>query len=90
MPEIGAVVATGKTAKEAIDKAKAIAGKIESHQLEIPVDSMDEALEDLVKILGDKATKPASKEQTAAQDAVKAGKISARQYDKLADKNGWE
>ena len=89
MPEIGAVVATGKTAKEAIEKAKMIAEKVESHQLEIPVDAMDEALEDLMQILGDKASKPASKEQTAAEAAVKAGKISQRQYERLAAKNDW-
>ena len=89
MPEIGAVVATGKTAKEAIDRAKMIAEKVESHQLEIPVDAMDDALEDLMQILGDKAGKPASKEQIAAEDAVKAGKISQRQYERLAAKNDW-
>jgi phosphoribosylamine-glycine ligase len=87
MPEIGAIVATGKTAKEAIDKVKEIAKTVESHQLEIPVEAMDEALEDLNAILGQQ--KPASKEQRTAEGAVKAGKISQRQYDKLADKNGW-
>jgi phosphoribosylamine-glycine ligase len=87
MPEIGAVVATGKTAKEAIDKAKAIAEKVESHQLEIPVEAMDEALEDLNKILG--SQKPASKEQRSAEDALKSGRISQRQYDKLAERNEW-
>jgi ribose 5-phosphate isomerase len=87
MPEIGAVVATGKTAKEAIDKAKKIAETVESHQLEIPVDAMDEALEDLNEILGEQ--KPASKEQSAAEEAKKAGKISQRQYDKLVERNGW-
>ena len=89
MPEIGAVVATGRTAKEAIDKAKEIAGTIQSHQLEIPVEAMDEALVDLKQVLGGNSDKPASKEQRAAEDAVKAGKISQRQYDKLAKRNGW-
>jgi hypothetical protein len=89
MPEIGAVVATGKTAKEAIDKAKKIAETVESHQLEIPVEAMDDALEDLKKILSQPASAPMSKEQSAAEEAKKAGKISQRQYDKLVERNGW-
>jgi hypothetical protein len=48
---------------------------------------MDEALEDLNEILGEQ--KPASKEQSAAEEAKKAGKISQRQYDKLVERNGW-
>lgn len=86
MPEIGAVVATGKTASEAIKEAKRIAGLVEGYYVEAPVESMDEAYEDLVKILGDK---PVSKEQTKAEAAVKAGKISQRQFEKLAEQRGW-
>jgi hypothetical protein len=89
MPEIGAVVATGKTAKEAIDHAKEIAGKVEGYDVEIPVDAMDEALVDLKAILAESATKPVSKEQRAAEEAMKAGKISRKQYDRLADKHEW-
>ncbi len=87
MPEIGAVVATGKTAKEAISEVKRIAGLVEGYYLEAPVDAMDEAIEDLNKILG--ADKPASKEQTKAEGALKAGRISAKQYEKLAEQHGW-
>ena len=87
MPEIGAVVATGKTAQEAIKEAKRIAGMVEGYYIETPVESMDEAHADLIEILGE--DKPASKEQTKAEGALKAGKISERQYEKLADQHGW-
>ena len=89
MPEVGAVVATGKTAKEAIDRAKDIAEQVEGYYLEAPIEAMDEAIADLKKILGASASKPASKEQTAANAALKAGTISQRQYEKMAVKNGW-
>jgi hypothetical protein len=89
MPEIGAVVGTGKTAKEAIDQAKDVASKVEGYDVEIPVDSMDEALVDLKEILKASASAPVSKEQRAAEEARKAGKISQRQYEKLASKHEW-
>jgi len=89
MPEIGAVVATGKTAKEAIDKVKEIAEQVEGYDVEIPVDSMDEALEDLKKVLKESAMKPEPKEQQTAREAVKSGKISAKAYEKMAEKQGW-
>ena len=51
---------------------------------------LDEALADLKEILGAKGeSKPASEEQTAAEAALKSGKISQRQFDKLADRNDW-
>ena len=89
MPEVGAVVATGKTAKGAIDKAKEIAEQVEGYYLETPVEAMDEAIVDLKKILSQAARAPMSKEQSAAEDARKSGKISQRQYDKLVERNGW-
>jgi hypothetical protein len=90
MPEVGAVVATGKTAAEAIKEAKRIAGLVEGYYLEAPVEVLDEALADLKEILGAKGeSKPASEEQTAAEAALKSGKISQRQFDKLADRNDW-
>jgi phosphoribosylamine-glycine ligase len=85
--EVGSVVATGKTAKEAMDKVKAVAKEVKGYELEMPVDTLDEALESLNKLLAD--TKPASKEQAAAEDAVKAGKISQRQYERLAERHSW-
>jgi hypothetical protein len=87
MPEVGAVVATGKTAKQAIEEAKRIAALVEGYYLEAPIEAMDEAIEDLNKVLGEQ--KPVSKEQAEAERAMKAGKISERQYDRLAEKNGW-
>ena len=84
MPEIGAVVAAGKTAKEAIDKTKEIAEKVESHQLEIPVEAMDEALEDLKEVLGKKAEdKPLTKIERQADDLRRSGKISDKQFEKM-------
>lgn len=87
MPEIGAVVAAGRTAKEAIDQAKAIAETVESHQLEIPVDAMDEALKDLKEILGKHGEdrKP-SKLERQADEMLHAGKISQKQYEKMLAK----
>lgn len=87
MPEIGAVVATGKTAKEAIKEAKRISGMVEGYYVEAPVEAMDEAHEDLIEILGE--DKPASKEQAKAEGMLKAGKISDRQFEKLAEQHGW-
>jgi hypothetical protein len=87
--EIGAVVATGDTAAEAIDECKRIAKLVEGYSIEKPVDSMDEALVDLKKILSASASAPASKEQRAAEEAMKSGKISRKQYDKLASKHEW-
>jgi hypothetical protein len=86
MPEIGAVVAAGKTAKEAIDKAKEIASKVQSHQLEIPVDAMDEALADLKQVLGAKADKEPSPTMRKAEDLLRAGKISQKQLERVAAK----
>jgi hypothetical protein len=34
--------------------------------------------------------KPVSREQAAAEDAVRAGKISQRQFERMAEKSGWE
>jgi hypothetical protein len=87
MPEIGAVVATGKTAQEAVDEVKRIAAMIDGYDLEKPVDTMDEAVADLEKILGQQ--KPVSKDQAAAEVAVKAGRISERQFERMSEKNGW-
>jgi len=86
-PEVGSVVATGKTAKEAIEKVKTIAEQVKGYNLEMPVEAMDEALADLNDILGEQ--KPASKEQRKAEDMLKSGAISQKQFDKLAEREGW-
>lgn len=48
--EIGAVVATGNTLKEAIDEAKKIADTIEGHYIEIKLESFDKAQEEFDKL----------------------------------------
>jgi hypothetical protein len=86
-PEVGSVVATGKTAKEAISKVKSIVEQVKGYNLEMPVEAMDEAFEDLKDILGDKATdrKPTKAEQKA-EALYRAGQISDRQYEKMMEK----
>lgn len=86
MPEIGAVVATGKTAKEAIEEAKRIAALVESYDMEIPVEVMDDALTDLKEILGANIDKKPSKLETKADKLLRAGKISQRQYEKMMER----
>jgi predicted RNase H-like HicB family nuclease len=89
MPEIGAVVATGNTAEEAISECKRIAALVDGYSVEKPLEAIDEAYENLKKALGEKADKPISKEQSAAEEAMRAGKISSKQYDKIAAREGW-
>lgn len=48
--EMGAIVATGDTLKEAIEKAKEIAETIEGHYIEIKLDSFDKAQEEFDKL----------------------------------------
>lgn len=88
-PEVGAIVATGKTAKEAIAKVKAVAEKVKGYNLEMPIEAMDDALADLKDILGEAAMKPAPKEQQKAEGMMRSGAISAKQYEKIAEKSGW-
>jgi hypothetical protein len=39
--------------------------------------------------LGGKVDAPVSKEQSTAEEAMRAGKISAKQFDKIAAREGW-
>jgi predicted RNase H-like HicB family nuclease len=50
LPEIGAVVAEGKTLDEAIALAKEIAASIEGHYIEVKLESIDKALEEFEKL----------------------------------------
>jgi hypothetical protein len=50
LPEIGAVVATGNTEKEAIDKVKELATQIEGYSIETYPDSLDKAGEEKEKL----------------------------------------
>jgi hypothetical protein len=89
MPEIGAVVATGNTAKEAISECKRIAAMVDGYSVEKPLEAIDEAYENLMESLGGKVDAPVSKEQSTAEEAMRAGKISAKQFDKIAAREGW-
>lgn len=90
MPELGAVVATGNTAKEAMEACEAIAKEVDGYSVEKPVGALQDAHKNLLASLKDAGQdKPASKEQTAAEGAMKEGKISQRAYDKLAAQHGW-
>ncbi len=50
LPEIGAVVATGNTEQEAIDKVKEVAKKIEGYSIETYPESLDKAGEEKEKL----------------------------------------
>lgn len=83
-PEVGSIVATGKTAKEAIDKVKEVVEQVKGYNLEMPVHAMDDALKDLKEILGDKASdRQPTKAEQHAEAMYRAGKISERQYEKM-------
>ena len=81
--EIGAVVATGDTAAEAIAECKRIAKLVEGYSVEAPVDAMDEALAGLKKLLADTKEEPKPPLQRKAEEMFRAGKISAKQLDKM-------
>lgn len=83
-PECGSIVATGKTAKEAIDRVKAVAEQVKGYNLEMPVETLDGALKDLEAIIGE--DKPESKDVRRARDLHKQGKISDKQLDKVLQK----
>lgn len=78
--EVGAVVAMGGTAEEAIAEVKRVAELVEGHLLDKPVDALDKAKEELAKVLG--PDKPKSKVARQADELLKSGRISQRQYDK--------
>jgi hypothetical protein len=82
--EIGAVVAMGDTAEQAIEECKRICALVEGHLLDKPTDALDIAREQLAEVLG--PDKKMSKEQRDAEKAFKAGKISDKQYDKIMAK----
>jgi hypothetical protein len=89
MPFLGAVVGYGDTAQEAIAKVTEVAKTVEAFDLKSQPEALETALADLKEMLGKTGDKPASKEQEKAEDAVKAGRISERQFEKLSEKNGW-
>ena len=76
-------MATGDTAAEAIAECKRIAKLVEGYSVEAPVDAMDEALAGLKKLLADTKEEPKPPLQRKAEEMFRAGKISAKQLDKM-------
>lgn len=82
--QIGAVVAIGDSADEAIDSCRRIAEKVEGYSIDKPIASLDKAREQLAKILGPKMDdKPPSKLERQARELYRAGHISDRQLAKI-------
>lgn len=81
MPEIGSIVAMGDTAEEAISECKRIAKQVQGYYLEMPVEAMDDALKDLMKVTG-QDRKP-TKLERQAEELRRSGKISEKQYDRM-------
>ena len=81
MPEIGAVVAFGDTMEAAIEECKRLAEMVEGHHLDKPVEGLDEAGADLVKVIG--PDKPPSKLERKAEGLRRSGKISDKQYERM-------
>jgi hypothetical protein len=89
MPFLGAIVAYGDTAKEAIGKVTEIAKTVVAFDSKSQPEALETALDDLKEMLGNATEAPVSKEQTKAEAARKSGQISSRQYEKLAETHGW-
>ena len=85
MPEIGAVVAVGNTAKEAMDQVRAIADEVHGHSIEKPCDALDDAARDLKEISGPEPAPPTPLQRSAEKLRVK-GRISQRAYEKMVEK----
>jgi hypothetical protein len=81
--QIGAVVGIGDTEEEAIADCEKTAEQVEGHQIEKPVEALDEAREQLEKILGpDKAP---SKTERRATELMRRGEISGKQFDRMVE-----
>lgn len=89
MPFLGAVVAYGDTAKEAIGKVTEIAKTVEAFEIASKPEALEIALADLKETIGKASDAPVSKEQAKAEGMVKSGAISAKQFDRMASKQGW-
>ena len=49
LPEIGAIVAVGDSVDEVVDKVKEVAGQVEGYYIDIPLQSIDTAIEEAKK-----------------------------------------
>jgi hypothetical protein len=86
-PQIGAVVATGESADEAIAECRRIGELVTGYSIDKPHAALDKAREELAKILGDKMDdKPLSAMERKANDLRRAGKISDKQYEKMIER----
>jgi hypothetical protein len=85
MPEIGAVVAVGDSAKEAIDQVRMIADEVKGHSIEKPCDALEDAARDLKELLGAEPPPPTPL-QRSADKLRKKGSISQRAYEKMVEK----
>jgi hypothetical protein len=85
MPEIGAVVAVGDTAKDAMEQVKAIADEVKGHSIEKPCDALDDAAHDLKEITGAEPAPPTPLQRDAEKLRAK-GRISQRAYEKMVAK----
>lgn len=79
--QIGAVVAMGNTADEAINECKKICDEVKGHMIEKPVAALDKAREQLEKLIG--SEKKQSPAERKAEAMLRSGRISDRQYDKM-------
>lgn len=78
---MGAVVALGDTAQQAIDRCKEIAEQVEGDGIDVACDALDAAYADLQSLLGD--DKPKSRTQRKAEELAKRGAISDKALAKM-------
>lgn len=82
--QIGAVVATGNTADAAIAECKRIADLVEGEGIEKQTDALDQAREQLDKIVEDaEPSRPSRRARTKADVMLKRGDISEKQYQRM-------
>lgn len=79
---MGAVVALGDTAQQAIDRCQEIAEQVEGDGIDVACDALDKAYEDIQSLLGD--DKPKSKTQRKAEELAKRGAISDKALAKMS------
>ena len=84
MAEIGAVIGMGDTAQEAIEEAKRVADLVDGYSIKKPTEALDKALLELKAVLKSaKMEESASPARRKAEEMFRAGKISAKQLDKM-------
>lgn len=79
--KIGAVVGTGDTMEAAIEDCRAAAEQVKGHTIDMALDALDQAAEQLEDVIG--PDKPPSALERKATALHRAGKISDRQLEKM-------